>query len=962
MAVGLSVNIDSSAKGLTRGFRGAERDIEIFGKTVSGKLAKAFRLGGLGLTAGFAAGAAGITSLIKDIDAANKILVTSTGATGQALRDLEMDVRAVARTVPQGSAEIAGMVGEVNRLFDVSGQAGQELTKLGLDFARLTGVEGASALNSVAGAMKLFGLEAEDTSEVLGDILKASQEYGAESDKLIRGLSEYGPTFSAMGLSIEEVTLVLSQFSRAGVEVSRLGEPLRQFVRNVAKEGGDAREEFLRLIEVFSDGAHTAQEYEQALKLLGSEGINAFVAGARNIDLSAELGLNKDLVADLGEEALTVGDRFQIVGNQIETAFIPLAESMIPVIEGLADATAEFVETWTDEGLTAAINDAKAALDSFLDSKGVGDSGLSRLVGELWSFADAVGDIKDELLSFAADVVGIIPSIDAGDPEDSGLDRWLGMAADAVNAAQFALIDVPMDIGFQTQFAISQQLGKAGLFGRNPYIWQDLQHVTEAIFAAERGLVRAAEQDRERRLRGTPLPQQFDFGGSIAQPFWEAAGILQTPADNLSDSAADLSQAADELKPFDPDTDPSLTAAEVAERYLAGAREGATPGGLQDALVEWMGRQEDFAEGFSQDLENALDDHAQAVEDAAEIARKAGEEFDPDSIEFDFETFVAELDSYWRTQFPGLDLSDDARRMLLQGGLDLDDDRLIAAINNLTVTLGGTPITGGGGAVGVVVAGGATDPNLSGQFGVGGGLPGFRQALISAGIDPATGRPRAVGLPDGLPQGEGAFTPRDEFNLARLGGFFDDQGAFVDVSGQGRTFEEARAGIAAGITGAGGADRLSIRETAEVREVTAQAQRASRQASAAASAAQQSTTAAVAEVQAAGAQIASAGSGGFTIGGEPFPFQDEFGDLYFDLIDRARDSAAAVQNRAGDFVVAGQGDALNPFAAQARAFNVYLPEGSDPNAVFTAQQRAGQTGLTDQAGLLTGNRIREFNP
>ena len=207
---------------------------------------------------------------------------------------------------------------------------------------------------------------------MLGDILKASQLYGAESSKLIRGLAQYGPTLSQLGLSLEEVTLVLGQFSRAGVQVERLGEPLRQFVRNATKSGQDVRTTFLGLIDTFSDGQHTATEYNDALKLLGSEGINAVVAGARNIDLSRVLGDNADLVTELGEEALTLGERFAIVGNNIQTAVTPVFETVLPILEGMAEKAAAFAQVWGEDGIEGAIRKAQIALTDFYDSVGEG--------------------------------------------------------------------------------------------------------------------------------------------------------------------------------------------------------------------------------------------------------------------------------------------------------------------------------------------------------------------------------------------------------------------------------------------------------------------------------------------------------------------------------------------------------------------------------------------------------------
>ena len=851
MAVGLSVDIAANAKALSRGFRGAERDIDIFGKKISGSLAKAFRLSGVGLAAGFTAGAAGITSLIKDIDAAQKILVSSTGATGSALKGLEADVRAVARTVPQGAAEIAGLVGQVSNLFGATGKTGQELAKLSLDFNRLTGVEGAEAVNKVAGAMRLFGVETSQADDVLGDIIKASQRFGVSSRDIINGLEGYAGTFNQLGFHLDESILLMAQFQRAGIPITKIGEGLAQFIPNVLKAGGDVRSEFERWIDLFSQGEQGVYDFNDAVKLFGAESINALIAAAPHLDLSATLGNNTGLVTKLGEEALTVGERFAIVGNQVETAFIPIAESLIPVIENLADATGGFVETWTDEGLTTAIGDAKAALADFLDTR-AGDTGLGQLTSEVIAFGRVVNDTRDDILGAALDIADIVRGIREGTGDDNW-DRLFGLAADALGAGRFLFADLPNDIAFQFGSVLRGEFGKTGLID----VGGDLQHVTDRLNQELRNRTQVEALDLERVLRAGPDPRQFDFGGVIAAGSIEAARqaglLLSTPADQLSAAAGELSDAGAALNPLDPDTDPSLSAAEVVERYLASQRERATPGGLQDALEEWSDRQGDFTEGFSQVLQDGLDDFAAQVEEARTAALEAELPFDEEGIKFDTDSLFTEFDAYWETRFPGLDLDPDDRLRLLEGGLDLDDADLIDALNRLTSAMGGFVPGGGGGGGGAGRQPGQLpgetrtefEARIEGAYGVSPlrgtgaagrvaltarspqqevgaflraqGVPEEQIAAITGEtVDLTGGRARLTSATTPLALGRGGgFGPGVRFNPAT--GQLEQVGGGRSAAAQRADFTRAITGVSAGVAGPGGLFGTGQRSAAEQR-------------------------------------------------------------------------------------------------------------------------------------------------
>ena len=807
MAVGLTVDIASNAKALSSGFKRADRDIELFGKEVSGKLGKAFRLGGIGLAAGFTAGAAGITKLINDIDAASKVLVTTTGATGQALKGLEQDVRTVAGSVPQGTAEIAGMVGALNNLFDVSGSAGQEMAVLALNFNRLAGVEGADSINKIASAMRLFGVEAEDMDDTLGDIIKASQEFNVDVGALTSGLQQYTGTFAALGFNMEETIALMGQFERAGVPISKIGEGLAQFIPNVLKAGGDVRTEFERWIRVFAQGEEAAFDFTEAVKFFGAESINALIEAAPHLDLSAELGNNTGLVNDLGEEALTVGERFAIVGNQVETLFIPVAEALIPVIEDIAERAQRFVEVWDAEGLGAAL-------------KSVLLPTLGDLVSSLWDAEGAVGVLTSGLIvlggvkvalsiaEIAANIAEIGTAAAAAGGGITGLKTalgGLGVLLGPVGIASAVVIGGILTVKHWDDLtdAIENAAEAVGGFAQDLGILPEAVTVSvEDVHVPEVAGGRFGGVIRERRLAAEAAEAEATARRAVTASLIDQKlfdqGQFTATAQARQDEAKAVQEAKDALAEFERAVQASKDAL-VEELGLRNLRGQLTP---EQILEQWLD-QDEFAhtaaglEEFRKSLEDATDDAEESFKGLVALAADASTGTDPEDEDAKAAALAALETNALLAELAG------------QAGFDEETTRIVTAIDavrhavnvkEFQAIVGGAlsgfgpgpvpdgaglspeeiqaeaerrnqearerefrAVWGGGGTIrrpgddplgltsgqaagqaAVFASLGITDPLAEGGGTGTGGLPGFRQALIGAGLDPVTGQPRRI--------------------------------------------------------------------------------------------------------------------------------------------------------------------------------------------------------------------------
>ena len=132
------------------------------------------------LTAVAAAGVAAFSAVDEGVDT----IVTATGASGEALDGLVSSYEAVATNIPEELGDVASAVGEVNTRFHTTGEELEEQTTLFLQYAKITGGDVVSAVDSTDKVLKAFGKTSEDTGGLLGMVAQAAQDTGINAQGL----------------------------------------------------------------------------------------------------------------------------------------------------------------------------------------------------------------------------------------------------------------------------------------------------------------------------------------------------------------------------------------------------------------------------------------------------------------------------------------------------------------------------------------------------------------------------------------------------------------------------------------------------------------------------------------------------------------------------------------------------------------------------------------------------------
>ena len=203
----------------------------------------ASHFGSSGLVAGAIVGiGAMINEVGEQFNKARAVLVKGTGATGDAFKELEEDVRQSLRNgVGDDVAVIAETIANLNTRFAVSGEIAQELTDKFSQFANVTGQETAGSVNAVADVMAKWNIELDDAGGLLDQLAMTGQATGVSVQKLTGLLSSSQTTLSAFGMSATESMSFLGTLEKNGVQAESALSGLKIALAKFSAEGVDAR-------------------------------------------------------------------------------------------------------------------------------------------------------------------------------------------------------------------------------------------------------------------------------------------------------------------------------------------------------------------------------------------------------------------------------------------------------------------------------------------------------------------------------------------------------------------------------------------------------------------------------------------------------------------------------------------------------------------------------------------------
>lgn len=310
---------------------------------------------------------AGIASAIKDIadaayelagafDEANAAIVEGTGASGEALEELNQTAHSAFSRIADADQDLSGVadiLAELNTRFGVTGDAAEDLTVSVANFAQHTGTDGTKAVDDIANVMNRWGMDIEDVDGLLDDLTTANQSCQMSVDEMTRYLSENSIQFQELGYSTEDALAMLISLSDGGANVSSVMSGMKKAVGNLSEVTDDVPGAFQDAIKAMAECDNVSEALQAQVgdtgltveQVFGSKAAQELAANVQSGNFNIEqwtkvLQDNQGALADTTENATTMQDAWAQATNSVSLA---LGGTLAPVISDVVTKVAQVI-------------------------------------------------------------------------------------------------------------------------------------------------------------------------------------------------------------------------------------------------------------------------------------------------------------------------------------------------------------------------------------------------------------------------------------------------------------------------------------------------------------------------------------------------------------------------------------------------------------------------------------------
>ncbi|TCT14572.1 TP901 family phage tail tape measure protein [Natranaerovirga pectinivora] len=308
----------------------------------------------LSVTAPIAAVGTGLIKLANDFEDANNTIRIGTGATGEALQELNEDFKAVYTSVNTNVGNASKAIADLNTRTGLSGKPLQELSTQMLNLARITGEDINTLIPATTRMFQDAGLGAEEYAEALDHTFKVSQSTGIGVGRLQQLMTQFGAPLRQMGFDWETAAAMLGKFEKEGVNTELVIGSLRTALGKMAKEGIEEPNEALQeLITRIKDAGTAGEANAIALEMFGTRAGPDMAAAIREgrFDLDELIGSIKtspETINQAAKDTEKITDKFAKLKNQMAVALEPLGKKLLDAIEGAMPAIQNLIQGITN--------------------------------------------------------------------------------------------------------------------------------------------------------------------------------------------------------------------------------------------------------------------------------------------------------------------------------------------------------------------------------------------------------------------------------------------------------------------------------------------------------------------------------------------------------------------------------------------------------------------------------------
>lgn len=408
-----------------------------------------------------AVGGASIAAF-NDVDKGMDIVIKKTGATGEALTDMQDRAKALAKTMPVSFEEAGTAIGEVATRFDLAGEDLEKLSEKFLQFAQINDTDVSGAIDNVQAAMAAFNVKSEDAGDVLDMLTKASQNTGVSVDKLSSDLTTNAAALTEMGFGVNASVGFLSKLNKNGLDSSTVMSGLKKALANATSEGKTMDQALSDLQKQLQDASSDTEAMQAVMDLFGNKAGPALTAAIKDGRLSFDEFSNTiqdwgDVTSTTFEATLDAPDRFRVVMNNVKDVGAEvgatLLESLTPAIQTVGEAVQKAAEWWngldesqqkmilTVAGVVAAIGPVVSIVGKVTSGIGTVIKGVGSVITVLGGLGLSMGATLGILGGVAAAIVIVIAAIKNWDKITAWFSKTWETVTTAVSDAATAVGD-----------------------------------------------------------------------------------------------------------------------------------------------------------------------------------------------------------------------------------------------------------------------------------------------------------------------------------------------------------------------------------------------------------------------------------------------------------------------------------------------------------------------------------------
>lgn len=299
-----------------------------------------------------AVGAASLAAF-KEVDAGLDIVVTKTGASGEALEEMSDTVKRLSTIIPTDFETIGTAVGEVNTRFGATGDGLSDLSAQFIRFAEINGVDVNNAIDQTQKALAAFGLDGDQAYNVLDRLNLVGQQTGVSMDTLLSGLVSNSAAFSEMGLNIDQAATLMGQMEVSGADASTVMGSLQKALKNATADGIPLNQALSDLQNTILNGTGTTDGLTAAYELFGKSGAQVYEAVKNGTIDFQNLGTAvQDATGSVSatfEGTLDPIDSFTTAMNSAKVAGAELGGAIQTAAAPIVQQFAGFIQTLTEK-------------------------------------------------------------------------------------------------------------------------------------------------------------------------------------------------------------------------------------------------------------------------------------------------------------------------------------------------------------------------------------------------------------------------------------------------------------------------------------------------------------------------------------------------------------------------------------------------------------------------------------